>query len=410
MKKPRKKDRFIIKRKNEKNRIKQNKKTGGNSNNDYKSSVSSKKLELRKLHTELNEWLEKEKKKGLKISSCIKKSQAKKNMIVVHLPAEMDLENNYDKTIQTFTAIRKLVELIEKYSGHHLPKKAAKLGSVNFDKLKKISTSAALILTAEISRWDTLLRNKLVPTVELWDDEIYHSFSQLGFFKLFSNKPTKVTETPISNANINYVEYFRGSCANSEYARASKKSLKQKILSLVGQDVPEWIFLNGGLSEAVTNVTHHAYPDGEQTWADKSWFLTGSYNKSSEEMTVSFYDLGIGIPNSLPSSKLWEKAIEYMDKFNIPLAKRNMDRILLKAAVNLSRTRTGEDDRGKGLQDMLEFIRQRKEGCLSIHSYKGSYTCNFSEGRRHNTSKSYRRPLYGTLITWSITLARTGDK
>ncbi|WP_129146723.1 hypothetical protein [Aeromonas caviae] len=78
MKKPRKKDRFIIKRKNEKNRIKQNKKTGGNSNNDYKSSVSSKKLELRKLHTELNEWLEKEKKKGLKISSCTKKVKLKK--------------------------------------------------------------------------------------------------------------------------------------------------------------------------------------------------------------------------------------------------------------------------------------------------------------------------------------------
>lgn len=37
------------------------------------------------------------------------------------------------------------------------------------------------------------------------------------------------------------------------------------------------------------------------------------------------------------------------------------------------RTRTGDSDRGKGLLDLMEFIRQRGEGYLSIISLKGLF-------------------------------------
>ncbi|MGC6744878.1 hypothetical protein ACP0HM_10080 [Escherichia coli] len=46
---------------------------------------------------------------------------------------------------------------------------------------------------------------------------------------------------------------------------------------------------------------------------------------------------------------------------------------MLKAAVEIKRSSTGEEDRGKGLQDLLEFIKQRGEGYLSIMSGKGLY-------------------------------------
>ncbi|WP_410704813.1 hypothetical protein [Citrobacter freundii] len=399
MKKTTRKQRLRIKRYNEKIRYKRK-------HRKNRIRENSKKTELAALCVETNKWIDNEKSNGLILSQCPKPKQVKNNMVVVHLPEQLDLDSSYDQTLQALTAIRKLVVLLECFKGYKLPKSVYKIGSINFDKLKKISTSTALILTSEIARWDSGIRKKLVPQVDKWDDEIYHSFSQLGFFELFKNKPTKKPEGT-NDIDINYVKYFKGSFINKEYARSSKRKLKSSIIELVGNDVPEWTFLHSGLSEAVTNVTHHAYPDSESlVWNDKSWYLTGSFNTKTRKMTISFFDQGIGIPNSLSDSTIWEAVLKFMDKINLPAADRKLDSVLLKAAVNIDRTRTGESDRGKGLQDLLEFIKQRNEGSLSIHSQKGSYTCEFINGKLTEHSKSYQRPLCGTLITWSVTLEK----
>lgn len=66
-----------------------------------------------------------------------------------------------------------------------------------------------------------------------------------------------------------------------------------------------------------------------------------------------------------------KRFLNYLSK--LPLAERKRDEQLLKAAVEIKRSSTGEEDRGKGLQDLLEFIKQRGEGYLSIMSGKGLY-------------------------------------
>lgn len=58
-------------------------------------------------------------------------------MIAIELPQEMDFESNYDKTVQSLTAIRRLVELLDSYKGCKLPVRAYKIGTVIFDKLTK---------------------------------------------------------------------------------------------------------------------------------------------------------------------------------------------------------------------------------------------------------------------------------
>lgn len=399
MKKISKKARLRIKLHNEKYRYKRRRKP-----REHISKDSIKKSELLKLCNETNKWIDAEKNSGLIISKCIKPKQKKNNMIVIHLPANLDLEAYYNQTLQVFTAIRKLVNLLERFRGFRLPQYVYKIGNVNFDNLKKISTPAALILTSEIARWETSIRKRLVPQVDLWDEEIYHSFSQLGFFELFQNKPKKISNG-IKDIELNYVKYFKGSCVNKEYATNSKRQLKYKIRELTGNDVPAWTLLHSGLSEAVTNVTHHAYPESDSiTWHDKSWYLTGSFNIKTRVMTISFFDQGIGIPSSLPKSTMWENLLDYISFLKVPTASNRLDSVLLKAAVNMPRTRTGKEDRGKGLQDLLEFIKERKEGSLSIFSERGSYVCNFEGGKLKGKSKSYQRPLCGTLITWSVTL------
>ncbi|HHQ4446648.1 TPA: hypothetical protein ACSP3U_001806 [Aeromonas hydrophila] len=352
---------------------------------------------------ELNTWIENEKKLGLSVKECKTKRQKKQNMIAIELPQEMDFDGNYDKTVQALTAIRKLVELLDSYKGFKLPVAAYKIGTVIFDKLEKISTSAALVLTAEISKWDSSIVKRLKPQEDGWQENIYDNFFQLGFFELFENKPKKTHTGQSTPSHLNFVKYFRGDCSDSEKARKNKVELRTQISDLVGSKVPKWTILHSGLSEAVTNVTHHAYPDNVET-NDKSWYLTGSYNTNTKEMMISFFDQGVGIPNSLPDSKIWEKVLSYFASTGVSIAEQKKHETLLKAAVSLDRTRTGQNDRGKGLQDLLEFIRQRAEGSLSIMSYYGAYQCNVISGKEHVSTASFSRPLCGTLITWCVTL------
>ena len=181
--------------------------------------------------------------------------------------------------------------------------------------------------------------------------------------------------------------------------------LKAGIAGIVGDAVGKWTFLDSGLSEAITNVTHHAYPEkyGFQD-DDKNWYLTGGYNKGNNELKIIFYDQGIGIPKSLPASEFWEVVAKVLDK--LPLGTRFQDEVMLKAAVELNRTSTGDVDRGKGLPDLLQFIKQRGGGYLSILSghalYK--YTLNAAEGGGRVKSERFVDPIKGTLIIWKVVL------
>jgi hypothetical protein len=88
----------------------------------------------------------------------------------------------------------------------------------------------------------------------------------------------------------------------------------------------------------------------------------------------------------------------------VPIAERKRDEVLLSAAVQISRTRTGAPDRGRGLQDLLEFIRQRQEGYLSILSLRGLYKFTVNNGIETTKSEHFNNPIQGTLIIWSATL------
>lgn len=161
--------------------------------------------------------------------------------------------------------------------------------------------------------------------------------------------------------------------------------------------------MHSGLTEAVTNVTHHAYPDeGKFSRRDKNWYLSGSFDEKQKVLKIVFYDQGIGIPKSLPASKVWEKALVILSK--IPIIDRKKDEVLLKAAVEMDRTSTGTNDRGKGLQDLLEFVKQRDNGYLSIISHKGLYKYSMKRGREKVKSVSFERSLLGTLIIWNVVL------
>jgi hypothetical protein len=230
-----------------------------------------------------------------------------------------------------------------------------------------------------------------------WDKQIVQQLWELGFFDLFQQSPP--IHLPENDHSLRLVKYIKGQCRD----KSKTIKLKESIHELVGETILKWTFLHSGLTEAITNVSHHAYPDSLQiNGADKNWYLTGSFNKNSGELKIAFYDQGIGIPKSLPASEVWEKVVQFLTKFS--LDEKRLHSTLLKAAVQLDRTSTAESDRGKGLPDLLEFINQRKDGYLSIISLKGLYKYTISNGSENIKSKALKNELPGTLIIWSVIL------
>ncbi|MGD8230755.1 hypothetical protein [Vibrio sp. TRT 1302] len=324
----------------------------------------------------------------------------RKNGVIIYLPEVMDFEQNYYSTVLHINAIGKLVSLINKNGGKVLPRGAYNLASVNFDSLRSISTEAALALTAEISNWEDSIRNKLRPSIKKWNDAVYSQFHDLGFFDLFENKPDKKPAVNQHASDKRLVKYQKESCT----PKGVTKTLKSSLHELIGSDIDTWTFLHSGLEEAMTNVGHHAYPENcEHRPREKCWYLTGSYDLKSKELKVAFFDQGVGIPNTLETSKLKEKVQYYVSKI-VTKDKRQLERALLEASIEVGRTSTGEPDRGNGLPDLLEFIRQTGNGELSIYSSHGFYRLTIENQKEKKTTSALSLQMQGTLIVWRITL------
>lgn len=320
----------------------------------------------------------------------------KKYQVDLTLPENLNFSADYEQTALYFLVIRKIVSIPKS------AKRTYKLKRVIFDNIKSISTSASLVLTAELSRWEDHIRAALTPQVDQWDPAILAQLYELGFFALFSN--CNVNTKSIVNRSGSFLRlapYIKG--AHGDVKKRSE--LKSELERLVGDNIDKWHFLSSGLSEAITNVTHHAYPPGcSIADEDKTWYMGGSYNKNTKELRIVFYDQGVGIPASLPASQIWERVLEFFSRFSITGADRKKDAVLLRAAVEYERTSTMKSDRGKGLQDLLIFVKQRKNGYLSILSQKGLFKFAVVNGNESTKIESFKHSIEGTLIIWKVKL------
>jgi hypothetical protein len=191
----------------------------------------------------VNRWLDSYAENGLNVTF------RNNGGVVLRLPEEMNFSSNYDETALNLLAIRKAA------SRRYLPRGAYRLAFVDFDGLRKISTSAALVLTAELSKWDDNVRQRLKSLTNNWDPEVLRRFSELGFFDLFKNSTApNMPAAKGKPGNLRLVRYIKGKCNDAGKTRA----LKNEIRSIVGSDIKKWKFLHSGLTEAITNVTHHA--------------------------------------------------------------------------------------------------------------------------------------------------------
>jgi len=177
--------------------------TAGRSQNSMLSKASS-----------TNRWVLSQIKNGL---NC----EIKRNKdLYLTLPEVMNFSNNYHRTMQSILTIRYLTGR-KRYPTHLF-----KLCFVDFSKIKYISASAALVLTAELSKWDDTVRQRIRPKVKSWDKNILSQLDGLGFFDLFQNKDSFELEKEKTPSSIKFVKYMKGHLHDDEKTQLLKTEIK----------------------------------------------------------------------------------------------------------------------------------------------------------------------------------------
>ena len=330
--------------------------------------------------------------------SEVKSKVCHRGRVTIFLPSLLNFSTEHDVTIANVMAIR---ELVGKASSNDFP---LTLKSVNLDRLTHISTSAALVLTAELAKWEDNSTFNLKPRTANWNSDILRQLFELGFFKQFKNPPDRKIGAIRAGGGKRIVEYIRGELREHDKPRI----LGEQLETIIGAEIEEWGFLHQGITEAVINVTHHAYPDEEdREECDKIWFLTGSYDEESKALKIAFYDQGVTIPGSLPASEFGEQFKKWSEKLLGSGLSGLSDAAMMKAAMKYARTRTNELDRGKGLKDMQEYIKEIGNGYIAVISRKGIFRLDVRDGVESTSTHRLSNALKGTLIVWKVVLDGT---
>ena len=260
---------------------------------------------------------------------------------------------------------------------------------IDFGPIEKLTPSGALVLAAELDRWNYVRRGgrKLTPVdVGMWLGDVRSLLRGMGFFDLF-NVPRDVSgadEPPV----VRYVKFRSGSAVDGEAVEQLRKLDLNPHVS-----VPNRRLLFAAVTEAMTNVKQHAYPDQRGAQAPKYWWMSAAYDTQSGEVAILIYDQGEGIPATLP------RRFSERLRQTLPPGWTKDHALLIEAAHDLSRTGSLRENRGLGLgQNIRRYIEKLDgNGIYRVISGKGEYTVKSGLG-----ASSSRRSLGGTLIEWRI--------
>ncbi len=303
---------------------------------------------------------------------------------VICCPENLSLDENFKEVVQLINVIRGRSQRQRNEPIH-----------IDFKPIRKIGPAGALVLAAELDRWNRVRRSKLrTIDVDKWDKDVRRLLREMGFFNLLqtsSGAPEDSIET-----NEQYVKFRSG---NKVDGKAINDLREFDLDPHVG--VPGRHQLFAAVTEAMTNVMHHAYDKKAVYHTPKDWWLSAMYNTNTKEIVILIYDQGAGIPTTLPR-KFGERLREiFPDKFFDDHGK------MIQAAHELQRSATQEGHRGHGLErDVRSYIERLDcRGIYRVRSCKGEYTLEIKDGgKKSEFFQSFGKSLNGTLIEWRLLL------
>lgn len=265
---------------------------------------------------------------------------------------------------------------------------------IDFSNTKKISAAAMLSFLAEV---DVLTKKSkhgynAINFSHPKEKKIESILNQVGFYDLL-RKNKRETE---NYDDVTFWKYTSGSCSEPLLAKEMiieiKKELEQKSSKK----------LYRGFTEAMSNSVEHAYVDdishSEEDDTAKWWTFAGIHEK---RLTVVICDKGVGIPATLPKTQGVSVLKRIFDTLGVSLANVK-DSVYIKASTTLKETRTGAQNRGKGLNDIKSVIDSIGDGFMGIFSDKGRYIYKGKTGNINEVLLDYKTSVNGTIIEWTI--------
>lgn len=301
---------------------------------------------------------------------------------------------------QYFTLIhplhrRKLLDFIDQ-----LRRASCKVTAITLDfvNIKRLHPCGALLFVAELDRiLQSQSRRCTIRATRPGDHIVEQVFQHIGLL----NRLGLDNRLNISHRRVRNWSLHSGKDVNLE----ALMPVKEKLELHLGEDLA--FDLLSAMQEAITNAVHHAYlrPRNDGINTNEGWWLFSEYDDEDNIVYLSVCDLGIGIRRSLPLIGTWTSAAvaSILKRLGVDTAR---DAKYIKAAIELGATRTGRDNRGKGLHEMLELVKDAQSGGLRIFSDHGMFTHSGERG----TEKilDYGGSIKGTLIQWSFNAKSTG--
>lgn len=264
---------------------------------------------------------------------------------------------------------------------------------LNFRHTIKMFAAGTLLLIAELDRMKRVLGSVFNVRIIFSDDAIVNQvIYQVGIAELCGYSTTKEAERNFDDS-VRHWRYATGVQMNDTPGRAIER-FEGRLSANVKTGV--W----KGVSEAVVNSVQHAYlaergdagpPLGETRW----WMFS---HEKDGLLSVVVCDLGIGIPRSLPIK--WGEDIisRALERFGLS----RPDLAAVRIALEVGQTRTGQDNRGRGLPQIWNEMVKSEGGSIAIMSNKA--VLMWSSQDRKETGIEFASNIQGTLIAWTVPL------
>lgn len=294
-------------------------------------------------------------------------------------PPDIDLSQHRDETCEFIKSVRSFVR-----NGVRL--------RMGFDQCKSIKLSALVLLLAQIHKLRLEFGMDHITGTYPENPRIERLLDQSGFYKLLHVKSRK------STANHSRLTRFIRFKTDQKPNSAEIPNLRDELL---GEDlempaaIARKVFR--ALSEAMTNVNHHAYKTKtfENIHLGGRWWMVATLSERTKLFTLVFYDAGVGIPKTLPRKYPIEMIRGVLSL--LPGVDPD-DGQMIRAAMQLGRSSTNASNRGKGLMDLAKLIDAAGSGLMHIYSRHGAYTYSPAK-ESHSNHTGF---VEGTLIEWQL--------
>lgn len=309
------------------------------------------------------------------------------SVVSFQVPNRLDLSENHDETCMFFISIKEAFF------------KEGKRIFLDFSKLEDISPDAGLVLVSEIWRFQHYKPADKHRAVNVNGNYPANNYARLklqymGFYDLIKVKNPDSFPVVEEDA-FEFIKYKTGSSVDNE----KNKSFFDRLFKLdffQGVDNTMRSGQYDSITESMTNVIHHAYPENierKYPQMQNRWWMTGYVDFEDNEIMLSFFDQGVGIPKTLPGS--------YKKIMGIPISSKIMsqDSLCIREATKLGKSQTRKEERGEGLAEIVSFIEKLNNlpnttAILSIWSNKGRYDIGHDGEKLEN----HKNSIYGTLI------------